>query len=91
MEKKVNPKVFFNKISIISFIIISLLFLFIIPFFQNIFMIGRVFYGIPFEVSSSNPSLFPMPAPTFSILNLILDLVIYYIVSVIISLIFSKK
>lgn len=76
-------KIFYKKSTIISFIIICILSFTVFWFFTSFISIGAGYAGFPFIFSkwaTSNP-----PQSYFSITFLILDLLIYYIVSLIIS------
>jgi len=89
---KMKSNIFYGKRTIIIFIVLLAIFMFICPnFYSFIGMFGAgTNYGVPFEVYYSNVSLGPSNQPRFSWINLILDLVIYYITALIISLLISK-
>jgi hypothetical protein len=81
--------IFYGKQTIIIFIIITLV-LFIGSFIATNMRAGAGWMGFPLIFSSWNTN-YPITTPNdFSVINLVLDLIIYYLAAVLISLGISK-
>ena len=87
-----KKEVFYGKVTISSFVILTILGLWGISFITQFGMVGGGGAGFPIPYSHYNTAGPPeiTPGNWFSYTNLIGDLIIYYIVAVLISLGFLK-
>lgn len=84
-----NKKVFYNLITLISFIILLILLNLFSPFSYMNGTYGGGWVGYPIIFSETGD--LPHAQTSFQLIHLIVDLIIYYTLAVLISIIFTKK
>ncbi|GAF77220.1 unnamed protein product [marine sediment metagenome] len=85
MEKSV----LYNKKTIFIFVLISLVFI-ITSYTKTFFMGGVGFVGFPFQFYNWEISGFGEGIDQYNLLNLILDLIFYYVLAILVSFGISK-
>ncbi len=88
--RNMDKKIFYSKTTIILFIIISLIMIFGSLFLTSS-QVGAGFHGLPFPYYCWNTTSPELAGSEFILSALIADLIIYYGVAVLISLLIYKK